>query len=69
MVFAYGLQLAKNFQLIDDSTGKTLTLLPCGGWKVSVHELHLLHVLMVEKCMIELYVRLNYSASYTFEKM
>jgi len=35
MVFAYGLQLAKNFQLIDDSSDKTLTLLPCGGWKGS----------------------------------
>ena len=34
MVFAYGLQVAKNFQLFDDSSDKTLTLLPCGGWKV-----------------------------------
>lgn len=34
MVFAYGLQLAKNVQLIDDSSDKTLTF-SCGGWKGS----------------------------------
>ena len=37
MVFAYGLQVAKNFQLIDDSSDKTLTLLPCGGLKVRAY--------------------------------
>ena len=38
MVFAYGLQVAKNFQLIDDSSDKTLTLLPCGGLKVRAYD-------------------------------
>ena len=47
MVFAYGLQLAKNVQLIDDSSDKTLTF-SCGGWKVGLYSV----ILFIEQSLV-----------------